>query len=280
MSLAAKNPTFTILLIDDTPKTMYMSKKNARTYLASEGMELNWIENNTGQDITEQLEREAVDIVLVDQNISTQVMGFDILNDIRQKNWFVDAIFYSVNEDQEGIFQDARRIEYTEVVEGREVWQTLQRLIEKNLARWNDLRLLRGVAISRTIDLELEINAFLENYFEINNEKMDDFRNFVLENSANSFEGKRRTLNKIAAKLNMKTDFKILNKHLDEIQNTRNLLAHCKVDENEPNKLVCMGQPEDFDKKRIDGLLVRIRNASLELEKISAKISTPQSDEQ
>lgn len=279
MSLAAKNPTFTILLIDDVPRTMYTSKKSAKNYLAEEGMELNWVENSTGQNITEQLKQDAVDIVLVDQNISTGVRGFDILKDIRQKNWFVDAIFYSVNEDQEGIFQDASRIEYTEVVEGREVWQTLKRLIEKNLARWNDLRLLRGVAISRTIDLELEINAFLENYFEINNKKVDDFRNFVLENSANSFEGKRRTLNKIAVKLNLKASFKDLNTHLDVVQKARNLLAHCKVDESEPNKLVCMGQPENFDKKRIDNLLVCIRKASLELEKISAQISTPQSDE-
>ena len=279
MSLATKNPTFTILLIDDAPKTMYKPQKDAKNYLVKEGMELNWIENSTGQNITEQLKQEAVDIVLVDQNIGEQVKGSDILKDIRQENWFVDAIFYSVHEDQEGIFQDASRIEYTEVVEGREVWQTLKRLIEKNLARWNDLRLLRGVAISRTIDLELEINAFLENYFEINNEKMDDFRNFVLENSANSFEGKRRTLNKIAVKLNMKTSLKVLNTHLDVVQGARNRLAHCKVDESEPNKLVCMGQPEDFDKKRIDNLLVCIRKASLELEKISAKISTPQSDE-
>ena len=274
MTVADKSSTFTILLVDDNPRTLSSIKRSAESLLKINGMVLKWIVNESGRNILEQLKKEIIDVVLIDHNISEQVKGIFVLKEIRNDGGLVDAIFYSAKTNQTQIFNDARYVEFTEVVENRNIWPVLEKLINKNLARWKDLRFLRGVAISKAIDFELDINEFLEKYFKIANNKTEDFRNFILENSYNSLEGKRKTLLSIAKKLQLKNDFKPLCGYIDKIQKTRNLLAHCKASDSTANELVCMGEPEIFTKKRIDEHLTAIKNASVELERIQTKINT------
>ena len=40
-------------------------------------------------------------------------------------------------------------------------------MINKNLLKWQDVVFLRGMIISKTIELEIKVNEFLATYFEV-----------------------------------------------------------------------------------------------------------------
>lgn len=272
MNLADENPTFTILLVDDNPDSMKSQIKEARDYLKEKNLDLKVLEDRSGRKIETHLHDEVVDIILLDNKISESHLGIDLFKTIRKADPLVDILFYSGKPGQEETFEKARHYIFTEVVEGRKIILKLKKLIEKNLSKWNDIYLLRGVVISKIIDLELEINSFFEKYFNVHAEKVLDFHNFVLENKYNSLEGKKQTLTKIYEKRGLRKTSAKLRDHLDTLQKERNLLAHCKKHPDKENCLISMGNEVIFDKKRIDCILAKVIEARKEFDSLSQAV--------
>jgi len=279
MNLTDDNPTFTIVLVDDHPRAMQPQMNRIQGFLEKKNLELKLLVDESGRKFLTFLEKEIVDVFVIDQNVSQQIQGLNIMKAIRQANDLTDILFYSAQEGQEENFERARAYTFTEVVQGREIARRLELLIEKNLAKWQDVSLLRGIVISKLIDLELAVNSFFESYFKIPETRICDFRNFVLENSYNSFEGKKQTLTKIVKDKGLKNDTKTLRNYMDELQKERNLLAHCKKHPEKENCLISMGTEEVFDKKRIDKILAKTKEAKEELKKLAEKLQVTIDDE-
>jgi len=273
MNLTDDEPTFTIALVDDNPRAMRSQMNRIKNYVEKKDLKLKLLVDETGKKFVEFLEKEIIDLFLVDQNISQQLKGLDIVKAIRQANDITDILFYSAIEGEEENLAKAGGYTFTEVVKGREIARRIEQLIDKNLMKWEDVSLLRGIVISKVIDLELDVNSFFESYFKIPEARICDFRNFVLENSYNSFEGKKQTLTRIVKNEGLKNATKTLRNHMGDLQKERNLLAHCKKHPEKENCLLSMGYEEVFDKKRIDGILAKTREAKNELNKLAKKLN-------
>jgi len=186
---------------------MDTQRDRIQAFLEEKNLRLNWLVNEDGKNVKEQLENEVVDIALLDQNIN-EVRGLDVLKELRDDNDLTDVLFYSAVAGQQEELAEARTFTFTEVIEGREIGRRLELLIEKNLHKLEDVGILRGIVISKVIELELAVNEFFISYLKIPAEKIDEFRSFILENSYLSFEGKKQTIEKIAVMKNKKNETK------------------------------------------------------------------------
>ncbi|GAH62548.1 unnamed protein product, partial [marine sediment metagenome] len=134
-----------------------------------------------------------------------------------------------------------------------------------------DIVFLRGMVLSMIIDLELKVNEFFANYFKIHPKLITHFHNYMLENKYNSLAGKKSTLSKILKENKIEKEFEGLVSQIDKLAQDRNLIAHCKTDPAKRNILICMGDKEEFSKKRINSIIEKANKASDHLDALIKK---------
>lgn len=261
MSESGENPVFTILLVDDKPRTMYAQKKRINGYLESKNFKLNWVEDNgdgKGRHVYELLQEIPVDIILLDNNISRSISGLDILKTVRKKHDLTDILFYSASDEHE-IFEQASNFSFTVVIQGRDIADALEELIDKNLMKWDNIVFLRGMVISKIVELELKINEFFTTYFSIADTHIENFNNLILESGQGSLDIKRRGIMLILEQENLTSKFSGFS-NLGDLQTTRNILAHGKLKQNEKNVLTVnfLGKIYEFHKKDMDKIFAQI----------------------
>lgn len=273
---------FTILWVEDKPRVVSLNAKELDKFFDDnyKDFKLEIIEAKSGKDIEDSLKKQNVDIVVTDYNLEENMNGLDVIKLIKKNGLLTDVLFYTAKKfdfNSDEIYQKADHYGFIEVSEGtKEVAEPVRRLVRKNLKRCEDIVFLRGMVISRIIDLELEVNVFLERYFQIpEGEKKIHFHNFILENRFNSMAGKRKTISKILENNKIKDNFRGLLTQMEKLESERNLLAHCKCKKDKKNKniLVSMGEEEVFDKERICGILKRINSVSEQFDSLTKKFS-------
>lgn len=271
---------FTILLVEDRPEVMKSQIEEIKEYLRDKDFEPDIIIDKTGTKTRKTLEDNNVDIVVTDKNIVEEEKGgeiksgMDVIKLITEIGNWTDVLFYSTRGfDRDKVREEIGNYGFVEIVEGKEIVDDLKKLIDKNLNRCQDIVYLRGMLLSKIIDLELKVNDLFVKYFNISDKKEEHFHNLVLENRF-SLEAKRTALSKIINKnTEIKLEFSELLKHLDDIAKQRNLLAHCKLHPTKKNTLVTIGQEKVFDKKRIGEILEEIKSVSEDFDKLSEKLS-------
>lgn len=259
--------TFTILLVEDRPEAMKSQIEEIEKYLQEKEFEPKIIMNKTGENIDKILKDNDVDIIVTDENLTEKTSGTDVVNLIKSKNPVIDVLFYSAKGiNPEDIREHTGHYSFIEIIEGKEILESLKKLIDKNVKRCNDIVFLRGMVISESIDMELEINDFFATYFiKTPKYKRDIFNDFILENRNTTMFGKIASLSKLLDKHNLRESYPIITK-LNDISNERNLLAHSKKVKG--NILVSMGKEEKFDRERIRKILAKIKTVSDYLEKL------------
>jgi CheY-like chemotaxis protein len=262
------NPTFTIIWVEDKPRAMKSQVDAIREYLKSKNFEPNIVLDEDGKRFQEAIkDKIPIDIVVTDKNLPGPMDGIKIIRTLKQKGELTDVLFYSAKDfDPEDVRQE--HYGFVEIVEGKEVEDQLKKLINKNLKRCEDIVFLRGMVISLIIDLELKVNEFFANYFEIPIKNTENFHNFILENKYSSLAGKKSTLSKILKEHKLESEFEGLGNKLNLLSEDRNLLAHCKADPVNKNVLISMGDKEPFDKPRINKILERIHVVSEQLDNL------------
>lgn len=271
---------FTILLVEDRPEVMKSQIEEIEEYLRDEDFEPDIIIDKTGTKTRKTLEDNNVDIVVTDKNIVEEEKGgeiksgMDVIKLITEIGNWTDVLFYSTRGfDRDKVREEIGNYGFVEIVEGKEIVDVLKKLIDKNLNRCQDIVYLRGMLLSKIIDLELTVNDLFVKYFNISDKKEEHFHNLVLENRF-SLEAKKTGLSKIINEnTEIKLEFRELLKHLDDIAKQRNLLAHCKLHPTKKNTLITIGQEKVFDKKRIGEILEEIKSVSEDLDKLSEKLS-------
>lgn len=268
------NQNFTILWIEDKKRVIISQVPEIENFLESEGFELYLLTDNTGDEYQHFLdENKSIDLVVTDYNISEEMKGTDIVEYVRDKGLLIDILFYSVHDDlfkNGDIYDKLGHYGLIDICEGKDVVEPLKDLIIKNIKRCQDIVFLRGFIISKSVELELKLNEYFAQYFEIQDDLKEDFHNFILESSYVPMAGKKRWLSQILEKNNLKNheDFAGLLNKLDFISTQRNLLAHCKKGKNNPNTLISTGDEEIFDKERLNKILEKIDVVSDQLDKL------------
>lgn len=242
--ISSEREEFVIVFVDDNLKSKRPQIAEIEEFLKQKGKKMILLpDEENGGRVLEYLRNYDVDIVVTDNSMENEGDGLKILEMVRNTNELVDLLLFSAKDLVLSDYKQACHHTSVEIVEGSNIVDNLEKLIEKNLQKWNDIIFLRGIAISRVVELESEINSFLERYFKLSDSDGCRFRNFVLENRYVSLEAKKKILSKIAEHEKIKFDG--LGK-LNTIQEKRNFLAHCKKHPMAHNCLIHMGDEEPF----------------------------------
>ncbi|MDE0525408.1 MAG: hypothetical protein OXI27_02250 [Thaumarchaeota archaeon] len=236
-------------MVDDEPDSIKMEMANIKEYLRTEhDLELELYEYKEAQEMIDGMDR-ATDIAFIDKNLGSAT-GLDVIREIRNRDKLLDILAYSRASIDDKEMAEMSSYGLVEVAqEKEEIIDKLQTLIDKNLAKWEDMSYLRGVVISRLIDIEREIDDILMEELAPRDDREEKFRDYVLENSDISMFAKR----KILSKIKNGEEVPLSLSKLDNLQESRNLLAHCKSTEGDPKTLTLMkmGQIRVIDKDEI-----------------------------
>ena len=253
---------FRIVIVDDNITSVYSYIREIRHFLRIKyNLELDPIEVKTADDFLNKIDK-TVDIAVIDKNLGTgdDAGGISLINSVRQRNPLLDVLIYTAGNMGIKDFEMITNFALVDIVRDRRQFvDRLQTLIERTLSKWSDIVYLRGVVISRIIDLEGEINDVLMEAFSPHEAKREKFRNFLLENSHITLFAKQKILSKIAEPRDGKP-FSIGD--LCDLQESRNALAHCKRSETDPNILVKMGENLQITSSEIKEIFVKAESFS------------------
>ena len=253
---------FKIVIVDDNITSVYSYINEIQSFLRKKyNLELDPVEVQTASDFLDKID-ETVDIAVIDKNLGTgdDAEGIGLINSVRRQSQLLDVLIYtagSMNLKDLEMISDCGSVEI--VRDRRQLVDRLQTLIERNLSKWSDIAYLRGVVISRIIELEGEINNVLMEVFSPHEASREKFRNFLLENSHITLFAKKKILSKIAEPKNGKP-FSIGD--LCDLQEYRNTLAHCKRSETDPNILVKMDENLQINSVEIKKIFVKAERFS------------------
>ena len=236
-------------MVDDEPDSLNSELNEIEEYLKKRHeLELELVKYETASEMIANID-QTTDIAFIDKNLGTS-SGFKVVENILDRDKLLDVFIYS--RGGIGSSDLVKLFSYGLVVvaqEREQIVDKLQTLIDKNLSRWEDVVFLRGVVISRLIDLERDIDdVLMETFLPSGKKRQEKFRDFLLENSNISVYSKQTILSKIAKPKNGQP-FSI--GELCNLQEFRNLLAHCKRSKYNPNVLVKMGEEREIGSAEI-----------------------------
>ena len=241
--------TFKITMVDDEPNSLDSELSEIEEYLdKSHELKLDLVKYETPSEMIATID-QTTDIAFIDKNLNG-TSGLDVIEEIRGRDKLLDIFIYSRAGIENSDLAKLSSYGLVGVAQEKEqIVDRLQTLIDKNLSKWEDVVFLRGVVISRLIDLERDIDdVLMETFLPSGEDRQKKFRDFLLENSNITMYAKQTILSKIA-KPRDGNPFSI--SELDTLQKCRNLLAHCKRSESDPNVLVKMGEGQRIDRSEI-----------------------------
>lgn len=228
-------------------------------------------------DLDDLLKSDSWDLILMDYNLAAgSEKGDQIIQKIREHEFYIDVIFYSedpdfkneiINNYLEGVFLCQGRSNLREKVK-----KIIDLSVKKNL----DVSNLRGLIIAEAIDLVKQMDEIILDHFKINEKSELLFRERVLEeeffNDAQKYKLIQRILDRNIQSMNEFIAKKVDPTKNNQVQNTldrispvkqlfnkfdedvityRNNMAHAKCSLDEKNVLICRIKskitPETFD---------------------------------
>jgi len=264
---------FTIVLVDDNIDARMPQMAEIKTFLKEKDMNLILLKDEeNGDKVEEYINSNDVDIVVTDNSMQNEGDGLKVIKKVREKSELIDLLLFSANGLIITDFQQACLHTAVEIVDDENIVDELESLIRRNLSKWDDIIFLRGFIISKIIDIEQMINTIFSNYFKVHESKTIHFNDLILENSANSLGGKKKALWKLLDSLGKLELVDNISKKIQKLQEDRNVLAHCKVKENEPNCLISMGDRKEFHKQDMQEIFEKIREISEKLTLVDEEI--------
>ena len=253
--------TFKISMVDDTPDALESELGDIEEYLwKNYELKLDLAKYEKASQITDNID-QTTDIAFIDKNLN-EASGIDVIDHIRGKYRLLDVLIYSRANIESDDLAKINNYGIVETAQKKEqIVDKLKTLIDRNLAKWDDIYYLRGAVISRIIEIEREIDDALMEFFAPHNDSKEEFRNYLLENPHIPLFAKKVILSKIA-KSRGGNAFSL--RKLQDLQEYRNMLAHCQRSKDDPNTLtlVKMGEMVVISKDKIRDIFENARNFS------------------
>lgn len=253
---------------------MEQTTDEIKEYLELRGFKLVLLTSKNGDKIIDYLTENNVDILLTDKNLGVKT-GNDIVKEVRQKNFLTDILLYSAASINDGDYVDlGTNYISVNILPNRLILPTVKKMITKNLLKWEDVVLLRGLIISNTIELETKVDEFFARYFDISPYALSHF-DLILEGTVASLNGKKVALKEIiSARPDLKNYESIVN-DLGHVQESRNVLAHCRSHPSLKNCFISKGGQKTFDKSTMKRILRRVDSASETLDGLISTLMAP-----
>ena len=248
---------YDILQFEDDSGYIISIKRLLEDYLDDLGFNLQLHVEENGNKLSELIEDNDWDLILMDYNLKSNTKGDELINRIRDHELYTEIIFYS----EDSTFEDEIRSKLVEgvyFVRGRDkLVEKVMKIINLTLKKSQDVNNMRGLVIAEAIDIEAKMEGLIFTYFGLDEEKNNVFQNIIIDHEfyGTSTTKKFRLINKICkeriASLNRMSkglpnsqvddlrklyeEFKNIEHEIIEI---RNILAHVKESEEKNNTLI------------------------------------------
>lgn len=206
---------FRILWIDDQPKKCRREVKQVKSVVESFGFEP---DIDLVSDISEsslkssdgtlykKLRARDIDLFLIDYNLKNNVLGSNVIQDIRKENdIYSDIVFYSsLNSDFIGTvkasFDSPNAMEYFDGVYivplGDEFVSKIQYVVNKIIKSWYNVHSIRGIVLSKASKFEHVVSAIINAHYEPCLEEIKAALHTKGENVCSSTKGKWASVDK------------------------------------------------------------------------------------
>ena len=269
---------FTILLVDDDTQSMGGDRDQIIKYLEVEkkikkvNFHLIQVDDDSYIKTVNGYLEGRVDMVLADNSMLKPDDGLNLVKNIRDQNSLIDLLLYSTKQITEKDYRDLSYYTQIQTHPEKTIIDITKTLIDRNLAKWNDVVFLRGIVISESIEVELKINEILIKYFEIPDNKKISFENLILGNFSVSLEAKKAELKGVLKETGLEELWTGISNKISNLQSDRNKLAHGKIDPNNVIKFILGGSEVIFDKEKILGMFSNIKEIEEKLSEIEAAL--------
>lgn len=189
-----------ILWVENEKAWKNVVEKQIKRHLNAQEFELvvTWRPNG---DILDEEEVKAglntYDLILVDYDLGTQKNGSDFIREIRDKNVYVDVIFYSIDfggmegsmksNKLEGVFLSPRNVQSFE--------EKVRKIIDTTLRKLQSLPAMRGLVMTETSELDEKMQKIMELFLSsADNSMQDKVSKYILEKLNDSFARNSLTL--------------------------------------------------------------------------------------
>ena len=264
--------SFKLAVVDSEPRLVTDEIENVRSFLSDKYcMELEPVTIDKRFESLDKID-DTVDIVIVHKRLR-DADGVQLAGIIRSKHTLMDILVYSSGTITKEDLEHLTGYGMVETVRTRRFAGRLKNMIERSLSKWTDINYLRGITISRIIELETEINDVLKEVFlPFNEDRRQQFQDLVLENIDIPLQAKHRILKgmqdaeakhrilKGMQDAEAKPMFNLST--LEKLQKERNILAHSRKDSERSDYLVRMGHDEHITKERITNIFNRAEKFS------------------
>ncbi len=267
---------FTIIIIDDDLPAVQSEIDEVKRYLNGKGItNVKILTYNSGEDIEGILAASTPDMILVDKSLREEDDGLKVVEKAREHSTLIDILLYSAKGFELKDYQEMTHYTSIQIYDDKTFSDQAKTLIDRNLSKWDDIIFLRGVVISRIIEIELKINEIFANYFKITDERKEHFNDLILENSSQSIQGKKLALRAILGINGLDSMWEGISGKLGNLQEHRNRLAHCKPCKQDGKiVLITMGTPKKYDKSTMVQLFADIKDVDSKLGEISEKLNS------
>ncbi len=155
---------YTILWVEDNPKTVTSKINQIKTYLEDEGFDLNIILIENGNEIEQSLNIPQLDLIVTDYNIHDDLNGKQLSEKIRRLDYMTDIILYS---QQQGIdlYNEVGTLDGVYISNRDTLEEKVKEVIKNTIRRTQNINNMRGIVISEAIDIERQIEAIITTFF-------------------------------------------------------------------------------------------------------------------
>ena len=179
-----------ILWIDDSPDWQKQQQELFELYIDEYGL-LHHIEyTQNGDSIIDRLTNESVgfkmyDIIFVDYNISSSLLGNRIIDMLRSKDIDADILFYSAqaaNDLKKIIFENSGAFEGIYIANRDDFQNKAVSLYKKNIRNLLSLSNIRGFLADKTSENDYVVNSYiLRNFNKLSGELQNQIRTSIQE---------------------------------------------------------------------------------------------------
>ena len=256
---------FTIILVDDEAPSMDAQIADIKQYLVDEKNietinfhSVNVKDKTFLEEIYTLLEKQ-VNLILTDNSMIDPDDGIKLAKDIRNNFKLIDILVYSAKEITIDDYRDLSHYTQIQAHDDRKIVEVTKDLIDRNLAKWDDIFFLRGIVISESIEVELKINELLIKFFEIPEEKKTSFENLILSDFSVSMGAKRTMLHEVLIEAKLENLWTDISTKIENLQRDRNKLAHGRVDPENVNRFIVGNSGKTFGKEKIISIFSNIK---------------------
>jgi len=287
---------YSIVWFEDSEDYIDSLEPQIKEYLKKLGFDLDLKRVSGDINITEVITNKDVDLILVDQKLSNGKTGADLIETIRNNEFYTEAVFYSAFPGfPEKIKQQLEGVYYTK---RDDLLEKTKKVINLTIKKNQDISNVRGLFIAESIDLTDQMEKIISKILKLSGPEREFFEYSIVQdeflNEFAKFRIIKRFLRQEIAALEQKiqksgegktnsTELKAglerVNVEFTHFQNEvielRNQLAHAKKSPDKKNILIIRNEEREFNEEecqRIRESFIKHAKNMEELERLLDKL--------